>query len=230
MISTMIVDDDSLVRLALVDILDDAPGILVAAQAADGAEAVARAGTQHLDVVLMDVRMPRMDGIETTARLLALPDPPKVVMLTTFDLDQYVYDALAAGAVGFLLKDSDPAEIIRAVEVVADGQAMLHPSAARRLIEHCHRTTRGRTSAARSRLDRLAAGDRRAGPPRRRHVERRDRRGARHAGEHGEGSRQPHPGRAGGRQPGPGRAVRPRRRAHRLTEPRKQGESTVKAR
>ncbi|RKN71470.1 DNA-binding response regulator [Streptomyces klenkii] len=155
MIRTMIVDDASLVRLALVDILDDAPGILVAAQAADGAEAVARAGTQHLDVVLMDVRMPRMDGIETTARLLALPDPPKVVMLTTFDLDQYVYDALAAGAVGFLLKDSDPAEIIRAVEVVADGQAMLHPSAARRLIEHCHHTTRGRTSAARSRLDRL---------------------------------------------------------------------------
>ncbi|GAA0379466.1 response regulator transcription factor [Streptomyces blastmyceticus] len=155
MIRTMIVDDDSLVRLALVDILDDAPGITVAAQASDGAEAVARAGTQGLDVVLMDVRMPRMDGIEATARLLALPDPPKVVMLTTFDLDQYVYDALAAGAVGFLLKDSDPAEIVRAVEVVADGQAMLHPSAARRLIEHCHRTGRGRTSAARSRLDRL---------------------------------------------------------------------------
>ncbi|MFH8788284.1 response regulator transcription factor [Streptomyces roseoverticillatus] len=155
MIRTMIVDDDSLVRLALVDILSDAPGITVAAQAPDGAEAVARAGTQHVDVVLMDVRMPRMDGIEATARLLALPDPPKVVMLTTFDLDQYVYDALAAGAVGFLLKDSDPAEIIRAVEVVADGQAMLHPSAARRLIEHCHRTTRARTSAARSRLDRL---------------------------------------------------------------------------
>ncbi|MFC5724845.1 response regulator [Streptomyces gamaensis] len=155
MIRTMLVDDDRLVRLALADILDDAPGITVAAQASDGAEAVERARAQHVDVVLMDVRMPRVDGIEATRRLLALPRPPKVVVLTTFDLDQYVYDALAAGAVGFLLKDSDPAEIVRAVEVVADGQAMLHPSAARRLIEHCHATTRRRTSAARSRLDRL---------------------------------------------------------------------------
>nr|WP_202487991.1 response regulator transcription factor [Streptomyces sp. SID8354] len=151
----MLVDDDVLVRPALADILQDAPGITVAARASDGREAVQRAGTQRLDVVLMDVRMPHMDGIEATRRLVALPDPPKVVMLTTFDLDQYVYDGLAAGAVGFLLKDTDPADIIRAVEVVAEGQAMLHPSAARRLIEHHHHTARGASAAARARVERL---------------------------------------------------------------------------
>ncbi|MFF4696390.1 response regulator [Streptomyces chattanoogensis] len=160
MIRTMIVDDDGLVRLALADILEDAPGITVAAQASDGREAVQRATAQRLDVVLMDVRMPRMDGIEATRQLIALPEPPKVVMLTTFDLDQYVYDGLAAGAVGFLLKDSDPSEIIRAVEVVADGQAILHPSAARRLIEHHHQTARGASTAARTRVERLTPRER----------------------------------------------------------------------
>lgn len=155
MIRTMIVDDDGLVRLALADILQDAPGITVAAQASDGREALERATAQCLDVVLMDVRMPHMDGIEATRRLSALSEPPKVVMLTTFDLDQYVYDGLAAGAVGFLLKDTDPAEIIRAVEVVADGQAMLHPSAARRLIAHHHHTAHGASAAARARMERL---------------------------------------------------------------------------
>lgn len=155
MIRTMIVDDDGLVRLALADILEDAPGIIVAAQVSDGLEAVQQATVQRLDVVLMDVRMPHMDGIEATRRLSALSEPPKVVMLTTFDLDQYVYDGLAAGAVGFLLKDTDPAEIIRAVEVVAEGQAMLHPSAARRLIAHHHHTARGASAAARARMERL---------------------------------------------------------------------------
>lgn len=155
MIRTMIVDDDGLVRLALADILQDAPGITVAAQASDGREALERATVQRLDVVLMDVRMPHMDGIEATRRLSALSEPPKVVMLTTFDLDQYVYDGLAVGAVGFLLKDTDPAEIIRAVEVVADGQAMLHPSAARRLIAHHHHTAHGASAAARARMERL---------------------------------------------------------------------------
>ncbi|WP_328385424.1 response regulator transcription factor [Streptomyces sp. NBC_00400] len=155
MIRTMIVDDDGLVRLALADILQDAPGITVAAQASDGREALERATVQRLDVVLMDVRMPHMDGIEATRRLSALSEPPKVVMLTTFDLDQYVYDGLAPGAVGFLLKDTDPAEIIRAFEVVADGQAMLHPSAARRLIAHHHHTAHGASAAARARMERL---------------------------------------------------------------------------
>ncbi|GAA3179117.1 MULTISPECIES: response regulator transcription factor [Streptomyces] len=155
MIRTMIVDDDGLVRLALADILEGAPGITVAAQASDGREAIQQAGARRLDVVLMDVRMPHMDGIEATGRLTALPEPPKVIMLTTFDLDEYVYDGLAAGAVGFLLKDTEPDHIIRAVEVVADGQAMLHPHAARRLIEHHHHTARGTSAAARKRVGRL---------------------------------------------------------------------------
>ncbi|WP_171166940.1 response regulator transcription factor [Streptomyces sp. I05A-00742] len=155
MIRTMIVDDDRLVRLALADILDDAPGIAVAAQGADGTEALELARTHRIDVALMDVRMPRMDGIEATRRLRALPDPPQVVVLTTFDLDQYVYDALAAGASGFLLKDTDPAEIVRAVEVVAAGQAMLHPHAARRLIDRYHDAAPPAGRAARARVERL---------------------------------------------------------------------------
>lgn len=155
MIRTLIADDDALVRLALVDILDDAPGIGVVAQAADGVEAVELAAAHCVDVVLMDVRMPRLNGIEATGRLLRLPDPPKVVVLTTFDLDEYVDDALAAGAAGFLLKDTDPAGIIRAVEVVAAGQAMLHPAAARRVVEHYRSTARTDARGARARVGRL---------------------------------------------------------------------------
>jgi DNA-binding NarL/FixJ family response regulator len=157
-IRTLVVDDDALVRLALVDILSGAPGIEVVGQAADGTEALERA--DGVDVVLMDVRMPRMDGIVATERLRARPDPPHVVVLTTFDLDEYVYAALAAGAAGFLLKDADPDEIIRAVEVVAAGQAMLHPVAARRLIDHFHRTTRPGGRGARSRIERLTPRER----------------------------------------------------------------------
>jgi DNA-binding NarL/FixJ family response regulator len=157
-IRTLVVDDDALVRLALVDILSGAPGIEVVGQAADGTEALERA--DGVDVVLMDVRMPRMDGIVATERLRARPDPPHVVVLTTFDLDEYVYAALAAGAAGFLLKDADPDEIIRAVEVVAAGQAMLHPVAARRLIDHFHRTTRPGGRGARARIERLTPRER----------------------------------------------------------------------
>ncbi len=135
MIRTLIVDDDHLVRIALADILDDDPAITVVAQAGDGREALDLAAAQSVDVALMDVRMPRLDGIAATQRLRALSRPPQVVLLTTFDLDQYVYDGLAAGASGFLLKDADPADIVRAVHVVAEGQAMLHPAAARRLVD-----------------------------------------------------------------------------------------------
>jgi DNA-binding NarL/FixJ family response regulator len=104
--------------------------------------------------------MPRMDGITATARLRALPHPPKVITLTTFDLDQYVYDALGAGADGFLLKDTDPAEILRAVHLVAAGSAMLHPTAARRLIDRYHATTRPRATHAQHRIDRLTPRER----------------------------------------------------------------------
>ncbi|MER5358252.1 response regulator transcription factor [Streptomyces sp. NPDC002785] len=155
MIRVMVVDDDALVRLGLSDLLDGDEGIELAAQAADGLQAVELASAHHIDVVLMDVRMPRMDGIAATARLRALPHRPKVIALTTFDLDEYVYNVLAAGADGFLLKDTDPAEILRAVHLVAAGSAMLHPAAARRLIDRYHRNAHPQAVAARARVERL---------------------------------------------------------------------------
>ncbi|MEU2775312.1 response regulator transcription factor [Streptomyces sp. NPDC007162] len=160
MIRAMIVDDDALVRLGLADLLDSDPEIDLVAQAADGLQAVDQANAHRIDVALVDVRMPRMDGITATARLRALPHPPKVITLTTFDLDQYVYDALGAGADGFLLKDTDPAEILRAVHLVAAGSAMLHPTAARRLIDRYHATTRPRAAQAQARIDRLTPRER----------------------------------------------------------------------
>ncbi|MGQ4437192.1 response regulator [Streptomyces sp. SAS_260] len=155
MIRAMVVDDDALVRLGLADLLDSDPEIDLVAQAADGLQAIERASAHRVDVALVDVRMPRMDGITATARLRALPHPPKVITLTTFDLDQYVYDALGAGADGFLLKDTDPAEILRAVHLVAAGSAMLHPAAARRLIDRYHTGNQPKATAARARLERL---------------------------------------------------------------------------
>ncbi|MFE4018940.1 response regulator [Streptomyces sp. NPDC059101] len=155
MIRVLIVDDDALVRLGLTDLLDGDPGIEVAAQASDGLHAIEQTTAHRIDVALVDVRMPRMDGITATARLRALPHPPKVITLTTFDLDDYVYSALAAGADGFLLKDTEPAEILRAVHLVAAGSAMLHPAAARRMIDRYHATSRPQAAAARARVGRV---------------------------------------------------------------------------
>lgn len=115
-ISTMVVDDDALVRLALTDLLATDAGIEVVAQASDGLQAVEEAAAHRVDVALMDVRMPRLDGIAAIARLRALPHAPRIITLTTFDLDEYVYEALAAGADGFLLKDSEIAGGLRMSE------------------------------------------------------------------------------------------------------------------
>ncbi|MFJ7496930.1 response regulator [Streptomyces sp. NPDC097727] len=155
MINILVADDDALVRLALVDLLSTDPELTVVAEAADGLAAVEQASRHRVDIALVDVRMPRMDGIAATRRLRALPNPPRVITLTTFDLDEYVYDALAAGADGFLLKDTEPREIIRAVHVVADGQGMLHPAAARRLIDRFHRAARPEVLEARTRVEGL---------------------------------------------------------------------------
>ncbi|MEE1836072.1 response regulator transcription factor [Streptomyces sp. SP17KL33] len=160
MIRAMIVDDDALVRLGLADLLGSDENIEVVAQAADGLQAIEQATAHHIDVALVDVRMPHMDGITAITRLRALPHPPKVITLTTFDLDEYVYNALAAGADGFLLKDTDPAEILRAVHLVAAGPAMLHPTAARRLIDRYHAANQPRTTAARGRLNQLTPRER----------------------------------------------------------------------
>lgn len=155
MIRVMIVDDDALVRLGLADLLDADEDIELIAQASDGHEAIDHAVAHRIDVALVDVRMPRMDGITATARLRALPYPPRVITLTTFDLDEYVYNALAAGADGFLLKDADPTEILRAIHLVAAGSAMLHPAAARRLINRFHHAARPQATASRARVDNL---------------------------------------------------------------------------
>ena len=133
----LIADDQAMVREGFAAVLAAQPGLLVVGQAADGADAVRQ--TRHLnpDVVLMDVRMPLMDGLEATRQILrapASPRRPRVLMLTTFDLDDYVYEALRAGASGFLLKDATAAELVHAVRVVAAGDALLAPSVTRRLI------------------------------------------------------------------------------------------------
>ena len=139
-IRVLVVDDQELVRAGFCVILDNADGIAVAGEAADGAAALEQAAALQPDVVLMDVRMPGMDGLEATRKLTAGGGPggaraPKVVILTTFDLDDYVYEALRSGASGFLLKDSPRADLIAAVRAAAAGDALLAPSVTRRLIE-----------------------------------------------------------------------------------------------
>ncbi|MFF8768993.1 response regulator [Kitasatospora sp. NPDC015120] len=143
-IRVIIVDDQAMVRAGFAALLNAQSDIDVVGDAADGARALEVSGLAHPDVVLMDVRMPVMDGLEAARRLLdpAVPGAhrPKVLMLTTFDVDDYVYDALRAGASGFLLKDAPPDDLIAAVRVVAAGEALLAPSVTRRLIEDFART------------------------------------------------------------------------------------------
>jgi DNA-binding NarL/FixJ family response regulator len=134
-IRVLVVDDQELVRAGFSVILAAAGGITVVAEAADGEAAVAQAAALQPHVVLMDIRMPGMDGIEATRLITQAKPAPKVVILTTFDLDDYVYAALRAGASGFLLKDSPRADLINAVRIAASGDALLAPSVTRRLIE-----------------------------------------------------------------------------------------------
>jgi DNA-binding NarL/FixJ family response regulator len=136
-IRCLITDDQAMVREGFAAVLAAQPGMAVAGQAVDGADAVRQARRLKPDVVLMDVRMPVMDGLEAARQILAATpgaEKPRVLMLTTFDLDDYVYEALRAGASGFLLKDATAAELVHAVRVVASGDALLAPSVTRRLI------------------------------------------------------------------------------------------------
>jgi DNA-binding NarL/FixJ family response regulator len=132
----LLADDQPLMRTGFRMILDAEPDLTVIGEAGDGVQAVEQAQRMRPDVVLMDIRMPRMDGVEATRRL-AGPEvraPLRVLVLTTFDLDEYVYGALRAGASGFLLKDAPPEELIRAIHIIAQGEALLDPSVTRRLI------------------------------------------------------------------------------------------------
>jgi DNA-binding NarL/FixJ family response regulator len=150
----LIVDDDPLVRSGLTLILGGAPDLQVVGEAGDGAAALEAARTHSPDVVLMDLRMPRMDGLRATEQLTSLREPPLVIVLTTFDVDDAVFRALSAGAAGFLLKDTAPADLVEAVRRVAAGEPMLSPTVTRRLIDQ---VTGGRDTARRDRARDLVA-------------------------------------------------------------------------
>ena len=135
-IGVLIVDDQALARTGLRMVLEVEPDIDIVGEAADGEQAIAVAAATNPDVILMDVRMPHMDGLEATRQILRHADQgPQVLILTTFDLDEYVYEALRAGASGFVLKDIPPEQLVEAIHVVANGEALLSPTITRRLIE-----------------------------------------------------------------------------------------------
>jgi DNA-binding NarL/FixJ family response regulator len=161
-VRVLVVDDDPLVRAGLGMILRGDKQIDIVGEAADGAEGVELARRTRPHVVLMDIRMPQMDGLEATRALQALPDAPRVLVLTTFDTDEYVSRALADGAAGFLLKDTRPPDIVEAVRRVADGEPILSPSVTAQLIRQVTdgHADRGRSGGARSRVDSLSDRER----------------------------------------------------------------------
>lgn len=151
LIRVLLVDDDPLVRAGLAMIIASASDLRVVGEAGDGREAVDAVAAHRPQVVLMDIRMPRLDGIAATARLRAISTPPEVLVLTTFQTDAYVLDALRAGASGFLLKDTPPTEILAAIRQVAGGGTTLSPSVARTVIDHIAQSAadeRGASAAA----------------------------------------------------------------------------------
>ena len=141
-IRVLVVDDQSMVRAGLRMLLSDQPDIEVVAEAGDGLDAVAQAQRFQPDVVLMDIRMPRLDGLEATRRILGADPSVRVLILTTFNLDDYVYEALRAGASGFVLKDDPPEQLIAAVHTVAAGEALLSPAVTKHVIAHFTRQRR----------------------------------------------------------------------------------------
>jgi DNA-binding NarL/FixJ family response regulator len=160
-VRVLIVDDDALVRAGLSMMLAGSEHVRVVAEAADGGQVAAAVSAYRPDVVLMDIRMPGVDGLAATEQLRARADAPQVIVLTTFDADEYVLRALRAGAAGFLLKDTPPPEIVRAIQLVAAGEAMLSPAVTRRLIQHvADDGAASRRAQARERLDRLTDRER----------------------------------------------------------------------
>jgi DNA-binding NarL/FixJ family response regulator len=158
-IRVLVVDDQALIRSGFRMILEDAPDIELVGEAEDGREAVERARALDPDVILMDIRMPNVDGVEATRRLVDANTRARILVLTTFDLDDYVHTAIRAGANGFLLKDVQPAELIAAIHVVAAGNALFAPAATRRLLDRFATSTPA-TPAADSPLHQLTERER----------------------------------------------------------------------
>ncbi len=153
-IRVLVADDQSMVRAGFRMLLSGEPDIEVVAEASNGEEAVAQAARFQPTVVLMDIRMPVLDGLEATRRILATEDAPRILILTTFDLDEYIYEALSAGASGFVLKDDPAEQLIAAVRTVAAGEALLSPAVTKRVIRQFTRIPR---PAAANRFDELTA-------------------------------------------------------------------------
>lgn len=158
-----IVDDDLLVRAGLRMMIDSQPDLEVVGEAGDGDEGVQLVASARPDVVLMDIRMPGLDGLEATRRITAADDPPRVLVLTTFEIDEYVYEAIRAGASGFLLKRTPPEDLLDAIRVIAAGDALLAPSVTRKLLAEFARATASgatETRASTDELDRLTERER----------------------------------------------------------------------
>lgn len=208
-VRVLIADDQQLIRDGFQMILATATDIEIVGEASNGAEAVSLARELRPDVVLMDIRMPELDGIEATRRILAQNHDPKtnVLILTTFDRDEYVYDALRAGASGFLLKDVPARQLVAAIRTVGEGDALLSPSITRRLIEEFSASRAPRAPAPE--LDELSPRELevfRAG--RDRQDKQRDRRRAHHRRDHRQDARHPHPDEARRSRPCPSRCPR----------------------
>jgi DNA-binding NarL/FixJ family response regulator len=159
-IRILLVDDQALVRAGFRMILDAESDVEVVGEASDGREAIDQVRALRPDVVLMDIRMPELDGLEATRRILSTFDgdtAPRILMLTTFDLDEYVYEALRAGASGFLLKDTPPEQLVAAIHVIADGDALLSPSITKRVISEFVRGGGPKPAGQFPRLDELTA-------------------------------------------------------------------------
>jgi len=159
-IKVLLLEDEELVRLSIKMILESSGRVSVVADRDDGVDAVELVREFQPDVVVTDIRMPTVDGLEVTHRLRALPSPPPVLLLTTFDLDEYVYEALGAGAAGFLLKDTPPRDLVRGVEMVAAGNAVLAPSVLRRMSVRYSGGAVAKQAAAQARLDTLTDRER----------------------------------------------------------------------
>ena len=215
--SLLLADDQELMRMAFRMVIDTQPDMSIVGEAGNGREAVAAAARLRPDVVLMDVRMPEMDGVEATRLIVESESSARIIILTTFDLDEYVYAALRAGASGFLLKDTPPADLLSGIRAVASGDAVVAPSVTRRLLStYAHRLpVPGRPDHGQQRAPRAADRARARGAPagRRQPLQRRDRRAPRALRGHRQVPRRAHPREARAARPRADRRLRLRDRA-----------------